>query len=208
MKKIIGIFAIAVTLVAAQGHAQTRDRSQIGLKAGANYSNVYDSKGEAFNADAKFGFAGGLFFSIPIGKFLGVQPEVLFSQKGFQASGKILGNAYSFTRTTNYLDVPLLIAIKPIEYLTILVGPQYSYLFKQKDVFENSSITIDQEKEFTNDNIRKNTLGFVGGADINVVHFVLGLRAGWDVQNNNGDGTSITPRYRNAWYQATVGYRF
>jgi Outer membrane protein beta-barrel domain len=208
MKKIIGIFAIAVTLVAAQGQAQMREEIHIGLKAGANYANVYDSKGEAFNADARFGFAGGLFLSIPIGKFLGVQPEVLFSQKGFQASGMILGRTYSFTRTTNYLDVPLLIAIKPIEYLTILVGPQYSYLFKQKDVFDNGSTSIDQEQEFTNDNIRKNTFGFVGGADINVMHFVLGLRAGWDVQNNNGDGTSTTPRYKNAWYQATVGYRF
>jgi hypothetical protein len=34
------------------------------------------------------------------------------------------------------------------------------------------------------------------------------LRGSWDLKNNNGDGTSTTPRYKNVWYQATVGYRF
>ena len=32
-------------------------------------------------------------------------------------------------------------------------------------------------------------------------------KAGWDVQNNHGDDTSTTPTYRNAWYQATIGFR-
>ena len=27
------------------------------------------------------------------------------------------------------------------------------------------------------------------------------------IQNNNGDGTSATPRYKNVWYQATIGLR-
>lgn len=212
MKNILLIlpFIAAVTTI---GYAQSnsedgRQKVQAGIKAGINYSNVYDSKGDEFKANAKVGFAGGVFFSIPLGKYLGIQPEVLFSQKGFQATGRLLGSSYDFTRTSNYIDVPLFLAIKPVRFLTLLVGPQFSYLLKQKDVFANGIGTVQQQQEFQNDNIRKNTLCFIGGADINISHLIIGGRVGWDSMNNNGDGTSSTPRYKNTWLQATLGIRF
>lgn len=187
----------------------SRETFHLGLKIGANYANVYDSEGEEFRADGRFGFAGGAFFSIPIGRYIGVQPEVLISQKGFQGKGILLGSSYEFTRTTTYLDIPLLFALKPAPFITVLAGPQYSYLLQRKDVFKGNGATILQQEEFENDNIRKNTLCFTGGVDVNIQqHMVTSLRVGWDLRNNNGDGSSTTPRYKNAWYQATIGYRF
>jgi hypothetical protein len=191
-----------------QNNTDSRNRFQAGIKGGLNYSNVYDSKGEEFNSDPKFGFAGGVFVAIPIGKFLGVQPEVLYSQKGFKATGRILNSTYDVTRTTSYIDIPILAALKPIEYFTLLAGPQYSYLIKQKDVFANATSTIEQQQEFENDDIRKNTLCFLGGFDINYYHMVISTRVGWDILNNNGKGTTTTtPQYKNVWYQLTIGYR-
>jgi hypothetical protein len=217
MKKAIIMIAM-VSLVMSNGYSQSettssdlnnnREKLFFGLKIGTNYSNVYDSQGENFVADSKFGLAGGGFVSIPIGTYFGVQPELLFSQRGYKSSGTFLGNSYSMTRTTDYLDIPLLAVFKPIEYVSIVFGPQYSFLLKQKDDFTGGSITASQEQTYTNDNIRKNIFCLTGGADLNVEHLVIGLRAGWDVQNNNGDGTSTTPRYKNMWYQATLGYRF
>jgi hypothetical protein len=216
MKKITSLFFLSIALINI-GKSQEvvdltttdfRDRLMVGLKIGANYSNVYDSKGEQFKSDPKFGLAGGLFLAIPIGRYFGLQPEVLFSQKGFQATGNILGSSYSLTRTTDFIDVPLFFAFKPSEFISLLAGPEFSYLIKKKDVFTNTATSYSQEKEFSNDNIRKNIFGFIVGADITIKHIVLGVRAAWDVQNNNGDGTSSTPRYKNVWYQATIGYRF
>jgi hypothetical protein len=184
------------------------ERIRIGVKAGLNLSNVYDSRGQQFNADAKFGFAVGGFLSIPFGELIGFQPELLLSQKGFQGTGSLLGSSYSFTRTTTYLDLPLLFAVRPTEFLTFLVGPQYSFLLNQKDVFGSATTTIEQESVFRNDNIRKNTLCFTGGLDINLNNLVLGSRVGWDMHKNIGNGTSETPRYKNVWYQATIGFRF
>ena len=169
---------------------------------------MYDTKGQDFQADAKFGLAAGAFVSIPIGTIIGIQPEVLFSQKGFKATGSVIGNRYEFTRTSNYIDVPLFVTFKPSEFVSLMAGPQYSFLTKQKDVFTNSFITTEQESNFNNDNIRKNTLCFVMGLDVNLQHVVLSARAGWDIQNNNGDGSSTEPRYKNVWYQATLGFRF
>jgi hypothetical protein len=212
MKNKILLLAMATALVsigkAQENKTDFRKDLLFGLKAGANYSNVYDTQGEDFQADPKLGFAGGAFLSIPIGKYLGVQPEVLYSQKGFQASGKFLASTYSVSRTTSFVDVPVLFAFKPSEFFTIMAGPQYSYLVNQKDVFTSGTTSSEQEKQFTNDNIRKNIFGVVGGLDITLKHIVISARVAWDVQNNNGDGTSTTPRYKNVWYQGTIGYRF
>lgn len=209
MKKLLfllaGIAILGINATAQQ--VDTRSKLQFGIKAGGNFSNVYDSEGEDFNADPKVGLAIGSFFSIPVGEVLGIQPEVLFSQKGFKATGTMLGSSYSFTRTTNYIDIPIYFTLKPISFLTIMAGPQYSYLLQQKDVFTNQSNSLVLETEFDNDNIRKNTICFTGGFDLNFNHLALGARVGWDLFKNNGDGTSTTPRYKNVWYQLTLGYK-
>ena len=203
MKKNIFIIT-ALILVATSIPAQ---EIHFGLKAGLNYSNIYDSQNEEYSADGKIGFAAGGFVSIPLVGMLGVQPELQFSQKGFQATSSILGSEVKLTRTTNYIDVPVFLSIKPNEMLTILAGPQYSYLMKQKDVFTNPITDIEVNQDFNTDNIRKNTLCFVGGVDINLSNVVLGARIGLDMFNNDGDGNSTAPRYKNVWAQATVGFR-
>jgi hypothetical protein len=199
-------FILMANTMAAQGNSSS-SQIHIGFKAGVNYSNIYDSQGEKYSADGKIGLAGGGFVSIPIGKFLGIQPELLFSQKGFQATSTVLGANVTLTRTTNYIDLPIFLAIKPNEILTILVGPQYSYLIKQKDVFTNPITNVETTQDFNTDNIRKNTMCMVGGVDVNFSNIILGARVGLDMYNNNGDGTSTTPRYKNVWAQATVGFR-
>jgi len=209
MRKLIFLIAIIAfmgNIISAQDNStDLRDKLHFGLKAGVNFSNIYDTEDQEFNADFKFGFAAGAFLSIPFGKFLGFQPELTFSQKGYKSTGTFLTIPYEFTHTTNYIDVPLLIAVKPSPQITLLAGPQYSFLIKQKDVFTSGNFTADQEQEFKND---KSVLCFLGGIDINLNQVVLGARAGWDLQNNNGDGTSTNPRYKNVWYQATLGFRF
>jgi hypothetical protein len=209
MKKVVLIIAIITSvagiLCAQDDNTDLRDKLQFGLKAGVNISNIYDTKDQEFDADYKFGFAAGGFLAIPFGKYLGFQPEILFSQKGYKASGSFLTVDYKFTHTASYIDVPLLFALKPSANVTLLAGPQYSFLVKQKDVFSSGSFTADQEETFEND---RSVLCFLGGIDFNLNQFVVSGRAGWDLQKNNGDGTSTNPRYKNVWYQATVGLKF
>src|ERR1035437_1747687 len=165
---ILALILMANTMNAQDAASSSSDQIHIGLKVGGNYSNIYDSKGEKYNADGKIGFATGAFVSIPIGKYLGIQPEILFSQKGFTATSSVLGADVKLTRTTNYIDVPVFLAIKPSEMITLLVGPQYSYLMKQNDKFTNPITNIETNTDFNTDNIRKNTFCLVGGVDINM----------------------------------------
>lgn len=208
-QKILLISTLCILSISAL-KAQEIDRREtieLGVKAGFNISNVWDTKGQEFRADRKAGFAGGIFLGIPMGKFFGIQPELLISQKGFKGSGSLLGFPYSTTRTTTYLDIPLQVQYKPSQFVTLLAGPQYSYLLNQKDKYTFGPNSAEQSQEFKNDNIRKNMLGFVAGIDLLYDHLVLSGRVGVDFQANNGDGTSNTPRYKNQWAQFTVGIK-
>lgn len=213
MKKSIVLFSVFMFGMTVQSFAQTetddkREKLSVALKGGVNLSNVYDDEGGDFEADAKVGLAAGASMSLPIGKFLGIQPEVLFSQKGYQASGTFLGTTYTLKRTLNYLDIPILFSLKPSKFLSIHAGPQFAFLMASKTSFTGGSSTASQQQQFDNDNLRKNTLGALVGLDLNVQSYVIGARAGWDLQDNNGDGTSTSVRYKNVWYQLTIGYRF
>ena len=93
MKKIL-LMIIAVGFLASYVKAQDVDTNtgfNFGIKAGANYANVYDERGDEFRADGKIGAVAGVFVSIPMGSIFGLQPEILFSQKGFKATGSVLG---------------------------------------------------------------------------------------------------------------------
>jgi hypothetical protein len=212
MKKIHLIILVLAGMAALRVGAQTdvidpAEQFVFGIKGGANYSNVWDERGDDFRADAKLGGVIGLFVGIPVGPYLGVQVEGLLAQKGFQAGGTLLGNEYTMKKTKTSLDFPLQVALKPVEYVTILAGPQYSYLLKEKTEYKYGENSSAQEEIFNADNVRKNTLGFVFGLDVNIQHVVLSGRAGWDFQTNAGDGSSSAPRYKNQWLQFTVGFR-
>lgn len=210
--KNIALVAFVSLSVANYSNAQINDDQdddlpRFGLKAGLNYSNVYDERGEDFVADGRVGYAVGAFVTIPIGTILAFQPELMLSQRGFKATGSFFGNPYEINRVTTHLDVPLLFAFRPAPFLSIVAGPQYSYLLKQKDSYTGSTVDFSVENEFENDNIRRNTLSFLGGLDINLGSVVVGTRVGFDLHENQGDGTSTTPRYKNMWVQGTVGFR-
>lgn len=187
----------------------SREKIHLGGKAGLNISSIYDTKGEDYNAQAKAGFAGGGFIAIPIGKYLGIQPEVLFAQKGYTASGFSEGHNYTYSRTTNHLEIPVLLQLKPVSFISIVGGPQFSYMTSREESFKTNNLTMTQIQEIENDNIRKNTMGFTTGVDFYLLrHLLLSTRVGWDLQDNNGDGTSTFPRYRNVWVQGAIGLRF
>lgn len=95
----------------------------------------------------------------------------------------------------------------PVQILTLVVGSQYLFLLSEKNVFENTFFTSTQEQQLNKDNISKNTLCFLSGTYLNFDKLVTGVRAGWNVQNNAGDGTNNTYRYKNVWYQFAIGYR-
>lgn len=209
IKQVLVALAAASTLsFAVVAQDDMREKFNFGLKAGMNVSNIWDTQAEDFSADPKIGFAGGAFATIPLGRLFAIQPEVMFVQKGFRGSGSVLTVPYEISRTTNFLEIPVLLAVRPADFISIYAGPQVSFLLSQKDKFTFGNSTIEDQEQFKNDNWRKNMLGLHMGLDINIRHFVISPRASLDFQDNKGDGSSTDPRYKNFALQLTVGYRF
>jgi hypothetical protein len=189
-------------------HDDKRTEFQMGLKLGVNLSNIYDEDGNQIMPDPKFGFVAGAYLSFPINRYCGIQPEALYSQKGFLARGTILNMDYSYTLTTDYVDLPLHFQFKPFPNVSILLGPQYSILTNRSDQFGSGTITANEREEIKNNYVRKNVFSLSLGLDACVEHLVFSIRNCWDLQPNNGSGTALSPNYKNVWLQGTIGYSF
>ncbi|UPT68297.1 MAG: PorT family protein [Sphingobacteriales bacterium JAD_PAG50586_3] len=207
---ILALLLMLSQMVAAQIIGDDRDNVHFGIKAGVNFTNVYDASGVDFSSENRNGFVGGGFISVPIGKYLGIQPEVLFSQKGANAKGTLDGEAYTFKRTTNNLDVPIFFQVKPIPHLAIVAGPQLSFLMSQKDAYSADGDRIIIEQQFKNQTLRKANVGIAGGIDVWILKILLSGRVGCDLQKNTTTSSAGTqaPSYKNFWGQVTLGLRF
>lgn len=187
-----------------------RDRFSFGLKVGLNVNSVYNEKAQDFSADPRVGFAGGGFISLPLGKLLALQPEILFSQKGIRGSGTILGAPYSWKRMVNYVDIPVLLAFRPAEFISIHAGPQFGFRVSQKDAFTFGNSSVTNEENFDK-NTRTFMFGAQAGLEFYIKHFVLSPRVGLDFLNTkqeNNSTTPVNPEYKNLTFQFTLGYRF
>lgn len=180
---------------------------RIGFKGGLSIATIIKTNDNNFSSAPLYGFNGGVVLQLPLGHIIAIQPEVLFSQKGYRATGTALvGGDYDYRRYLNFLDIPILLRINASKDFGIVIGPQYSYLLSTHTTFKSGDATYEQTVNNENDNITKNIFGGVIGADINLNRnlFIYG-RYTIDFKNNNGDGTSSTPSYKNQVFQFGVG---
>ncbi|SFQ77157.1 porin family protein [Hymenobacter arizonensis] len=176
MKKS-AFFVASLLATAAISSAQAQD-VRLGLRAGANYSNLAGNVKNENTFNNKVGFLGGVMVNIPVlaDGFLSVQPEVLYSQKGFEnkpteytgllgAKQKREGNV-----NYNYIDVPLLLKINAGGFIAE-AGPQYSYLLGANDetkttttpALGGSPTTTESQNKRDVSGLNRNELGYVAG---------------------------------------------
>lgn len=84
MKKTV--FAAAALLATAAVSSAQAQSVRLGLRAGANYSNLAGNVKNQDTYNNKIGFLGGVMLNVPVTDdgFFSVQPEILYSQKGFE----------------------------------------------------------------------------------------------------------------------------
>jgi len=178
---------------------------RFGPKLGMTFSNAQNTQEDTFESTGKLGFVGGGFITIPLGSVISFQPEVLFTQKGFYGTSTMMGTNYEFRRTSNFLDIPVFAVWNLSPHIKVLAGPQFSFLLNQKDevTYPVNSATI--ENVLATDNIRNSIVGGTVGLDFCFQKFVVGLRGSLDFQENRTGNSITTPRYKNGWFQVTVG---
>ncbi len=123
MKTFVRMALPIALLVAAPLQAQTT----LGVKGGINISNVSTNITDIEDlADSKTGFVGGGFASFGLGSVFAIQPELLYSQKGFKASE----DGVDAQLGTNYIEIPVLLKAQlklALVRPAIYVGPVVSF---------------------------------------------------------------------------------
>lgn len=110
--KSLKILLLGVFLVAA---SNTIKAQGFGIRAGANFTDI---SGSGLETDAKTGFYVGVYKEIPLVKsLLFVQPEVQYSQEGFDTDTKNF--------KIDYLTFPILAKIYTLKLLSFETGPQF-----------------------------------------------------------------------------------
>ena len=204
MKKIL------ILCLALLGAGASEAQVAVGGKGGANFSNIIKTGDDDFSTSFKTGFHAGLFINIPLAGSLSFSPELVYSQKGYSASGSsLLGGDYDYTLTSNFIEVPVLLKINAAPGFGIHLGPQVSFLASTTESFKQGSDEYRTTVKEDIDNLRKSLVGGVIGLDINSGQRVgLSARYALDLQKNNEDGTSETPQYRNQVFQLSLSAKF
>jgi hypothetical protein len=211
MKKLfLTTICSCMFLVALQAqHLKPGKGAYLGFKAGLNVSNVIKSGESDFKSRFKPGLAAGVFVDIPVVESFSFAPELVYSQKGYQSSGTILGGDYDYKVTTNFVDVPLLAKIWLTEGLNISVGPQVSFLLSTTESFKSGTQEFRNTIEEKNKNLKKSLFGGVIGLGYELGG-QLGINARYalDFQKNNADGSAEVPEYKNQVIQVGLTYQF
>ncbi|WP_345948299.1 porin family protein [Mucilaginibacter sp. PAMB04274] len=208
------LLAAMVLLIVGTANAQRRGyrkqrssddfyQPRVGLTGGLNIANTVSSRNSDFSTDTKLGANFGLFVDIPIVYPLSFQPEILYSQKGYRAN-----TAYGdFAQRANFIDVPILAKLKLAPAFNVLVGPQVSFLMNTRNTYYDGFDVIQQEKYSYNGD--KTFVGGVIGIQLDLNRNVdLRGRYTIDFQENNPNGSSGVPDYRNQVWQIGLGFKF
>jgi hypothetical protein len=147
MKRLL--LLTATLFVATGAFAQN---FQWGIKAGVNIANVTNSDNMA---DFKPALYAGLFTEFILGKHIGIQPELVYSQQGFMTttdlSGTGMGGVVDAKYRMNYLNLPILVKLYVVKYLSIDFGPQFGYSLSRNVVIDGRTIELDEAMDAANE---------------------------------------------------------
>lgn len=179
MKKIsLAVLFVMITSAAALAQASV----SLGLKGGLNFANINtNSVGAAYNS--RTGYHAGAFVNIKLTK-LAIQPEVIYSVQGADASG---GNF-----ELGYINIPILLKFYLVGGLNLQAGPQFGFLSSAtsggvdvKNLVESSETSVAL------------------GAGFDISKFVI------DVRYNLGlsDVDKTSDEAKNQVFQLSLGYK-
>lgn len=209
---LTGAALLSATDASAQG-------IRFGLKAGVNYSNLAGDLTDEDQFKSKIGPQAGVMMNVGLldDGFLSLQPELLFSQKGFKYADRefsVLGSTFKYSGKVNYnyLDLPVLLRINA-DGPFFEAGPQFGYLMS---VSSDVKLTVNGQTQTNStnyddlDNVNRAEIGYAAGfgyqADSGPL---IGLRYNGGFTKYGKDNTTGDFRNaRNSAFQLYVGYMF
>ena len=188
---------------------ETLPTAKFGIKGGLNLANLYIDNVKDQNVKA--GFVGGVFAKLPVSKGLSIQPELLYSNKGAQATydNGIQGQGvYRFN--LNYIELPLTLVVNVVKNFNIHFGGYAAYLASAnvKNVQEGTIIGVTDLNE---NDFNRFDYGLVGGLGLDVKRVGFGVRYNYGLRELGVPGTlagELTKNSRNSSLSLYIAFAF
>ena len=166
----------------------------IGIKAGVNFANLHGSDKDILGeVSGHTNFHAGVFAQFAFGEFFSIQPEVLFSRKGYVRNDS--------TFRFNYFDVPVLAVFNITDNFSVHLGPQVGIMIAAKE--EGREIDLGPYNTFE--------YGAAAGLEGRISRFRLGTRYvhGFaDLRKEDDAGNSINQDIKLGMIQVYLGIGF
>jgi Outer membrane protein beta-barrel domain len=142
MKKIL-LTLITIVAINATVNAQMR----FGVKGGLNLANVSITNASGITPKSSLFFHGGIVLDASLSESISIQPNLLFSQKGYSldASGA------TSKATFNYIEIPVNFLYNATDALTIGAGPYLGYALSGSAKTTINGQTRTDDIDFDND---------------------------------------------------------
>lgn len=133
--------------------------SGFGIKGGVNFAEINGSdKGTLGNIDKYTAWHAGLFAQFAASDFFSVQPELLYSRKGYERNDS--------TFRFDYLELPVLAVFNLTDNISIHLGPQIATMVSAQE--EDKEVDLDRFNTFD--------YGVVGGFEGRISRLRVGAR--------------------------------
>jgi hypothetical protein len=217
MKKFFFAAALALgTFTAAQAQAT------FGVRGGANLSNLSGDLRDEDLFENKVSFHAGVTLNFPVVEdFVSIQPELLYSRKGFKSSGEEYTNLLLQKRRRegrvnyNYLDLPVLANVNAGS-IYFELGPQLSYLLSvnnETEIYDGNGNQISSTSdEKSKEGLSEFEVGYAAGLGFRAQNGIsLGLRyngAFSDFVKEDVSFEGDLSNARHSVFMLTLGLRF
>ena len=211
-RAVSSIVVLAGAFIPCVVAAQRPGDITVGIMAGVNYSKAnQDPEPSDITIDYRAGFVGGGFLDYQLADVFSIEPQVLFSQKGWNAKGT--GNSEGSVRI-NYIAVPILgkfwipvsdPSIKPF----VFIGPEIA--FKVGCTVEGVALAVtgseDCDKSNVLSSVKSTDFGGTagGGIQFRAGNQLVRVDARYTLGFTNINDANDSRDIKNRAFSATIG---
>src|SRR5688572_25312809 len=144
MRTIYLSLLVVFTTAAITTNAQIKPVIKAGIiqstwkgEARESFNQLVDKADGYITTRNRTAFYVGAGFELPLGDFASVEPSLIYTQRGYGIKGNLTINDMKIdaldaraTSQMHYIDLPVLLKVKPVAGLQLFAGPQVSYLVK------------------------------------------------------------------------------
>lgn len=205
---------LMILIVSSNSYGQLISK---GIKGGVNFANVGGEDAKNPDPQSITAFNAGVFATFNVNGTVVLQPEIIYSVKGFKVSDVLnfFGQNYSIIMTGKiaYLEIPILVKLTmpsstdDIFKPNIFIGPELAIKLSAK---VRSEVTGQPSQEQDLQNISSSDYGaIIGvGTDINLSTIGLTIDARYDYGLNNVTSTQNPVDVKHRVFSVNCGIKF